>query len=221
MDIITSHWYRFTPFFDRLRQIYDEMDREYELAADHYGFLCRGCGDNCCQTRFYHHTYIEYLYILEGYRALVVERQIEVQSKASAVCQKTDEADRKGQPVRLMCPLNFDGLCILYAFRPMICRLHGIPHELQKPGRSTQYGSGCGAFTAQAVNQEYYRFDRTSFYVKMARLESELRQNCGLEGKIKLAIAEMLAERKAEDGRRNSENRGRKLLRYKSEDRDR
>ncbi|UCF95615.1 MAG: hypothetical protein JSW39_12080 [Desulfobacterales bacterium] len=186
---------RAASYLDRLRRLYAEMDRTYRQAADHYGFTCTGCRDNCCRTRFYHHTYLEYLYILEGWTKLPAARRSEVKSTAAAVCRKCDEADQKGRPVRRMCPLNSDGLCVLYAFRPMICRLHGIPHELRKPGRDVQYGPGCGTFTAQFAGGEYYPFDRTSFYFGMAKLEAELQQNLGLGGKIKLTIAEMVGGR--------------------------
>ncbi len=43
------------------------MDLKYKEAADYYGFDCTGCEDNCCFTRFFHHTLLEYLYIMEGY----------------------------------------------------------------------------------------------------------------------------------------------------------
>jgi len=49
----------YAAFIDRLKQIYTAMDRAYDRAADPYGFTCDGCADNCCRTRFYHHTVIE------------------------------------------------------------------------------------------------------------------------------------------------------------------
>ena len=51
-------------FMERLKAIFTDMDREYSRAAEHYGFDCNACTDLCCQTRFYHHTYIEYLAFL-------------------------------------------------------------------------------------------------------------------------------------------------------------
>lgn len=169
------------------------MDLKYKEAADYYGFDCKGCEDNCCFTRFFHHTLLEYLYIMEGYGTLDRAKQVEVKRRALEVCRKTDEAVEKGIPVRVMCPLNFDGLCLMYDYRPMICRLHGIPHELQRPGQSTMYGLGCDTFNKQCQEKELFKFDRTPFYIEMAELEKELRQEVGVRQKIKLTVAQMLA----------------------------
>jgi hypothetical protein len=184
--------YNYTPFLKDLKKIYAAMGHKYKEAADYYGFNCTGCLDNCCLTRFYHHTHIEYLYILEGYHALEEKKKIDVTNRAVEVCEKTAAADKKGKAVRLMCPLNLDGLCILYAYRPMICRLHGIPHELQRPGQKAVYGPGCEAFTQQCKEKGYFKFDRTPFYIEMVQLEKKFKQKTGTAKKFKKTIAQML-----------------------------
>jgi len=171
------------------------MDRQYAEASKHYGFHCKGCEDNCCRTRFYHHTYLEYLYIHAGLKKLGNQRQRELQSRAAVVCRESAKADNKAMPVRLMCPLNSDGLCTLYRYRPMICRLHGISHELRKPGQNVIRGPGCEMFDLQCSDKRYLKFDRTPFYFDMAKLESELKQTVGLSGRIKMTIAEMIVSR--------------------------
>ena len=168
------------------------MDQKYQEAADYYDFNCKGCEDNCCLTRFYHYTLIEYLYIKEGFHGLEDKKQVEVKQRSLIVCRKTDEADKKGQPVQQMCPVNFGSLCVLYSYRPMICRLHGIPHELQKPGQPVIHGPGCGAYDEQCSDKPYFKFDRTQFYFEMARLENEFKLAAGLTGRIKLTVAEMI-----------------------------
>ena len=178
----------------KLKTLYAAMDQKYNETADYYGFHCKSCKDNCCLTRFYHHTVLEYFYILYGYNTLESDRQIKVKSMALEVCRKTDEADKRGAAIRIMCPLNFDGLCILYDYRPMICRLHGIPHELQKADHSVVYSPGCESFTQQAESKKYYKFDRTPFYIKMAELENELRHAAGINQKLKMTVAQMLIE---------------------------
>jgi len=184
-----------TVFFDRLQCIFAVMDRQYAEASKHYGFHCKGCEDNCCRTRFYHHTYLEYLYIHAGLKKLGNQRQRELQSRAAVVCRESAKADNKAMPVRLMCPLNSDGLCTLYRYRPMICRLHGISHELRKPGQNVIRGPGCEMFDLQCSDKRYLKFDRTPFYFDMAKLESELKQTVGLSGRIKMTIAEMIIAR--------------------------
>ncbi len=183
----------YDPFLERLKIIYSAMDKKYQEAADYYNFHCTGCDDNCCFTRFYHHTLLEYFYIREGYHTLVNEKKVEVKHKALEICRKTREADEKGVPVRLMCPLNVNNLCLIYTYRPMICRLHGIPHVLQRPGQGVLYAEGCEVFTEQCQGKERFEFDRTPFYIEMAELEKELKQAVGMTQKIKMTVAQMLA----------------------------
>jgi Fe-S-cluster containining protein len=181
-----------TTFLNRLKQIYAAMDSAYNRAADHYGFVCDGCRDSCCRTRFYHHTIIEYAYLIEGFKTLNFAKQSEVKSRAVAVVAETARADESGAAVRLMCPLNFDELCILYPYRPMICRLHGIPHEHQKPAQDPVYGPGCETFDRRCGGKGYFKFDRTPFYRDMAMLEQEVKQTLGVAGKIRMTVAEMI-----------------------------
>jgi len=152
---------------------------------------------NCCLTRFYHHTLLEYAYILKGFTTLDQEKQNQIKQRAAKVCRQTALADAKGETVRLMCPLNFDDLCLLYAFRPMICRLFGIAHELHQPGQEVVRRPGCGAFSEQHLDKSYFKFDRTPFdrtpfFIEMAMLEKKFKQAVGLNQKFKMTVAEMI-----------------------------
>jgi hypothetical protein len=182
----------YTDFIDRLKQIYAAMDQTYNTAAGHYGFTCAGCRDNCCRTRFYHHTVIEYTYFIEGLKTLTPLKQEEVKSRATTVVNKTASVDDHAASVRLMCPLNYDVRCILYPYRPMICRLHGIPHELRKSGQKTIYGPGCETFDRRCGPGAYFEFDRTPFYLELAKLEQEVKPALGVAGKFKMTVAEMI-----------------------------
>lgn len=179
-------------FLDRLQDIFADMDAGYTLAADHYQFGCDGCTDNCCLTRFYHHTNLEYFYLRRGFEKLDRRRRHKLLSEAEKVCREAAEADKKQLPVRQMCPLNHDSVCVLYPYRPMICRLHGIPHELRNPGRQVVCGPGCSTFDERCSDKPYIRFDRTAFYIKLAGLENEFKQTAGLAGRIKMTVAEMI-----------------------------
>ena len=184
--------YIFAPFLKRLKKIFASMDQKYREAADYYDFNCRGCEDNCCLTRFYHYTLVEYLYIKEGFHGLEDKKQVEVKQRSLTVCRKTDEADMKGQPVQQMCPVNFGSLCALYSHRPMICRLHGIPYELHRPGQGILNSSGCGTFALKCHKKTHFKFDRTPFYMQMAALEKEMKQAVGMTQKIKMTVAQMI-----------------------------
>jgi hypothetical protein len=182
----------FAPFLRRIERVFASMDQKYKEATDYYGFNCKGCEDNCCLTRFHHYTLIEYLYIREGFTCLENKKQTEVKQKSLAVCRKINETDEMGKPVKQMCPVNFESLCILYPYRPMICRLHGIPHELKSPGQGTLTSPGCMTFTMKCQVKKRFKFDRTPFYMQMAALEKEMKQAAGVTQKIKMTVAQMI-----------------------------
>jgi hypothetical protein len=97
---------RHASFLERLQQVYAAMDAAYDQAAAAYGFVCHGCEESCCRTRFHHHTLIEYLYLREGFRLLPVERQAEIRGSAAAVAQRHLEDLQSGADSKPMCPLN-------------------------------------------------------------------------------------------------------------------
>jgi Fe-S-cluster containining protein len=187
--------HRYRPLLKRLETLFGEMSRAYAAVAGRYGFACNGCADNCCLTRFYHHTLLEVLYLAEGLGSLESGVRRAIHERALTVSADMDDADRRGEALRIMCPLNQNDRCTLYPYRPMICRLHGIPHELQRSGGNPIMNPGCDEFFNQCRQRgqtDYIRFDRTPFYRQMAALEQELRRKTGCSDKIKLTIAHML-----------------------------
>jgi Fe-S-cluster containining protein len=183
----------YDPWADRLTALWADMDAAYKIVAEQYGFQCQGCVDNCCRTRFYHHTVLEYLYIYQGFGKLEAGLQDRFRQQAQKVAAYQARTDRDIQHADHMCPLNVDGRCYLYAHRPMICRLHGLPHELHPGTGRLVRGPGCDAFDQQCREHPYVAFDRTPFYRRMAELERGLRQASGYGFKIKMTLAEMIA----------------------------
>ena len=171
---------RWRPFIDRLHRLYADMDRAYETVAETYGFVCRGCADNCCRTRFHHHTLLEYFDLNDACRRLAADRQRAVNDRVAM--------REAGAP----CPLWQDERCLVYARRPMICRLHGLPHRLHRPDGTAQTGPGCDAFH-RCCGPALQRLDRTPFYRQMAALEGELRQALDFGGRVCMTVAEMIA----------------------------
>jgi Fe-S-cluster containining protein len=166
------------------------MDEAYRVAAGRYGFLCRGCPENCCETRFHHHTLIEFGYLSAGFQALAEVTRADVLAEARRAMGRMPLAEATGEKLRLMCPLNRDQHCLLYPYRPMICRLHGIPHALHQADGRVLSGQGCGHFDQVAGPGR--PLDRTPFYRQMAFLEREVREAAGSTGRIRMTIAEML-----------------------------
>lgn len=188
-----------TSEFSSITQLYHDMDKAWEKIAALYSFECNGCRDNCCQSLFFHHTYIEKDYFLSGFRQLDPQAREQILLNAQKYCEKTfdgpeDELYANGplkvESKKIMCPVNQDGKCLLYPFRPMICRLHGLPHELNRPGYPPIKGNGCAA--GNFDDQPYHTFDRTPFYMRMAGIEQAWRQTSNQTGKIKQTIAQML-----------------------------
>jgi Fe-S-cluster containining protein len=195
IDTYVTRRRQLRPLLDRLKILFDGMDEAYAAVADRYGFHCSGCTDNCCRTRFFHHTLVEFFYLIEGVATLPPATQESLVVAARSVNNKIDAAERRADAIRIMCPLNQEGRCILYPFRPMICRLHGIPHELHGPNGQVVKNPGCDLFFEQSREQgrtAYIRFDRTPFYRQMAMLENQMRSQSGYSGKIKLTVAQML-----------------------------
>ena len=118
---------------------------------------------------------------------------MEIKKRADEVCRKIDESDKEGLPARELCPLNVNSLCLLYQHRPMICRLHGVPHELNTPGKGNTRNPGCDYFMKQRKDKDYFSFDRTSLYLEVANLERDFWQKTKTLDKVKLTVAEMLS----------------------------
>ncbi|MEW6108175.1 MAG: hypothetical protein AB1632_03250 [Nitrospirota bacterium] len=184
------------PFIERIKSLYSSMDIAYSEAAAYYGFGCAGCGDNCCEERFYHYTLAEHIYLMAGFSSLEEDMKKEVIAGTEEVMQIYGLHDSKGIVKRVMCPLNFDGLCILYEYRPMICRLHGIPHVIKKTGQPEQKGPGCHKFDEEIIpkNLPHYEFDRTGFYTEMAAIEIDIRRALNFRSRYRKTVAGMIID---------------------------
>ena len=177
---------------NRLTTLFSKMDQAYKVFCDSTGFYCQGCEDNCCQTQFNHHTLVEFLYIRRGYLALNQNCQADIKQRAWSYCRQLEKATRQAETLGQMCPLNDAGLCRLYVFRPMICRLHGIPHSIRRPDGKIVIGPGCEEFVQSTTDTDIRPLDRTPYYMQMAALEKELRNLLGFRAKLKMTVAEMI-----------------------------
>ncbi len=140
---IKNQFESFGPYINQIKNFFADMDLAYQKVAVDYGFVCRGCEDNCCSSRFSHHTLLEFMYLHVGFRQLTADIRTKILKQAHRNIEKRAKADQQDTADRLMCPVNVNEQCLLYPFRPMICRLLGIPHELKLPCNIIQYGQGC------------------------------------------------------------------------------
>jgi len=124
--------------FGALEDLMAEVDRRFEETRRRYPreVRCRrGCTD-CCYAPF-DLSLAEALYLARAFRRLPrrvrreVERRLEKYEK-----QWETEVPKPVDPfalsrVRLRCPFLDDrGLCVVYEFRPLTCRIYGLPLSL-------------------------------------------------------------------------------------------
>jgi hypothetical protein len=182
--------------FEKLSELYSEMEKTYNRAASQIGLSCGGCPDNCCNSYFQHHTYIEWAYLWKGIRSHPHEKQQDFINKAEEYVSKSQVLLAQGLRPSLMCPLNDDGLCQVYEYRLMICRMHGVPNSFNMPDGKRMSFPGC--FRCQELCshlEEVPVMDRTSFYRNLASLEIAFvgSRNKSLP-KVHLTLAEMLVK---------------------------
>ncbi len=174
------------------------MDEAYDKVQRHYGFSCEGCTDNCCTQRFYHHTLSEYYYLLEGLKQAEPELVRQILRKARVVVETYQKELEAGEIFPLMCPINFDGLCRIYEHRPMICRMHGMPHRFKRPDGREERGGGCIPFS-EANPKIDWTVDRTKPYTALAKLEGDVRKRSFNNTRVNMTTAEMLVDMWAND----------------------
>jgi len=186
-----------TAVLRKLADLYRRMDAAYAASARAIGLTCDGCRESCCESLFRHHTYLEWLDLHAGFASLPAPRQEEIREAAEAWLRIHGSA-LPGATPRVACPLavNEGGQlsCGLYAHRPMVCRLHGVPNVLNRPdGRQAAF-PGCDRAQELAKTCEPALLDRTPLLAELARLEMEFlgRERMGRLPRVNLSIAEML-----------------------------
>jgi len=183
-----------------ISEIYQALQEDYIQVAEDIGLTCSGCSDNCCDSYFLHYTYCEWAYLWEGIRMLDDAQLDRIMARAEEYVRQSREIlEREERPV-LMCPLNEDGLCVLYSHRLLICRMHGIPATLTRPDGQLLRFPGC--FRCQEIVAEKYEneveapaMDRTLLFRRLAGLESRLLgDRRHMFPKVRKTIAEMIVE---------------------------
>lgn len=186
------------PLIIELEDIYEGLQNEYEKAAQGLKFTCEGCPDNCCDSYFLHHTYAEWAYMWLGLRELSDERMNLLVERARGWLSQCELALKNGDRPQVMCPLNENGLCILYKHRLLVCRTHGVPAKMTRPDGKSLHFPGC--FRCQEMvqargNNGVLEVERTPFLKRLALLENTLLENRRhLYPKVRMTIAEMVVK---------------------------
>jgi GNAT superfamily N-acetyltransferase len=184
-----------TPF-KKLSRLYSEMEETYNRTAGKIGLSCHGCPDNCCTSHFQHHTYIEWAYLWKGIGFRPDEKQRELMNRAGEYVRQSRALLAQGLRPRIMCPLNDNGLCQLYEYRLMVCRMHGVPNSFVRPDGKRLSFPGC--FRCQELYshlKEVPVLDRTAFYRDLASLEMAfVGPRIKTLPRVNLTLAEMLVQ---------------------------
>ena len=178
--------------------LYADMEKAYDVVAAEVGLSCTGCPDNCCDSYFLHHTYIEWAYLWHGVEQLTAAEKRAILSRAEQYELESQKFLEKGIRPRLMCPLNENGRCSMYRYRLMVCRTHGVPATMMRPDGKELRFPGC--FVCQdlveknkSAGKTVMTMERTGLLKRLVGLEQEL-----LEGrrhlvpKVKMTIAGMM-----------------------------
>ncbi len=167
----------FSPFFKRYESILSLVDSIFDKMAATYpdAVRCRKHCADCCHALF-DLTLVEALYVHHRFqesldpvkRHAIIEKAGKIDRRTYQIKRKAFKDHEAGKPedeimahlsaVRIRCPLlNDQDLCDLYEYRPVTCRLYGIPGAIS--GRS--FICGTSGFSEgksyPTVNQEPIR----------------------------------------------------------------
>jgi Fe-S-cluster containining protein len=183
-------------FAEKAANLYRDMEVAYDRTAKDLDFSCSGCPDNCCDSFFLHYTYTEWAYLWHGLKTLDDNMLKTITEKASAYVIESEASLEKGERPIIMCPLNSEGLCALYPYRMMICRLHGVPTTFTKPDTQQLHFPGCYRCQEHiSTKNALAPLDRTQFFQRLVNLEIELLGNRKRTApKMKLTIAQMIVK---------------------------
>lgn len=179
---------------EKIAALYARMEQAYDIVAQQLDFSCAGCTDNCCDSYFLHHTYVEWAYLWQGLNALPEARRRLLLERAAGYAAACHEALARDERPQAMCPLNEEGRCSLYQHRLMICRLHGVPSSLTFPNGRVEKFPGC--FRCQEIvagRAAVPTVERAPLLRELAALERELlgEQQASMP-RVKKTIADMI-----------------------------
>ena len=178
----------------KIADLYSRMEQAYDLVARQLDFTCDGCPDNCCDSYFLHHTYVEWGYLWVGLMELAPERRKSIENRAADYAAACEKALARNERPQVMCPLNEEGRCGLYLHRLMICRMHGVPSSLTFPNGQSKKFPGC--FRCQEIvgdRQAVSMVERAPLFRELVALEQELLgAQHGRLPKVNKTIADMI-----------------------------
>lgn len=122
-------------FFSEYEAIVKEIEEKRKNAVQN-GIELPECGKNtnsCCHTPF-HVLFIEAVYVNHQMgRTLTSQDRMDILTEAARLTSHIKKRDAE-QTVVYLCPLNRNGACAVYNYRPMVCRVYGLSNEVIQQG---------------------------------------------------------------------------------------
>jgi Fe-S-cluster containining protein len=177
----------FKPFFEQYEALSASVEKAFETVKNQYSecVKCKPLCSDCCYALF-DLTLVESLYINERFRNKFSEQNIELliekcnridrtiyklkknAFKAAESGKDDNEILNEMAETRVRCPmLNDDQMCEIYEFRPLTCRLYGIPTAIGGQG----YTCGLSAFEK---GEKYPTANLDKIQTRMLQLSAEL-----------------------------------------------
>ncbi|BDD89071.1 hypothetical protein [Desulfofustis limnaeus] len=180
-----------------LAELFRSMEAAYDQVAVQLGHGCDGCPDNCCDSYFTHHTYIEWAYLWEGLAALPSDLREMIVERAHQCELLYQEALAQGTRPQVMCPLNDDGRCLVYGHRLMVCRTHGVPAQMTRPDGKIIRFPGCFRCAERVRQWPEHKtlpvMERTALLRRLVLLEQRFLQGQRAQvARLNMTIARML-----------------------------
>ncbi len=179
-----------SPYFAKYEQLMQGVDKIFQRMSNDYPGEVKcsnGCTD-CCFALF-DLTLVEALYLNRQFQELGQDVKNMILVEADKADRKTHKIKRKlfkaheggaseeeilksaGQE-RVQCPLLVEDRCVLYEFRPLTCRLYGLP---MKVGESTVSCSRSGF----EPGVQYPTVDMQKLHEQLLHLSQELAKGIG------------------------------------------
>lgn len=177
------------PFFEQYETLSASVERAFETVKNQYPdcVKCKPLCSDCCYALF-DLTLIEALYINAKFREkysgetleILTERCNKIDRKLYKLKKSAFKAAESGKSeieileemaeTRVRCPmLNDDQMCEIYEFRPLTCKLYGIPTAIGGQG----YTCGLSAFEK---GEKYPTANLDRIQNRLLELSAELSQ---------------------------------------------
>ena len=104
-----------------LKEFDKTINKYFEEQAEH--ICCKEGCSGCCEIGDYPFTQLEMMYLMQGYKTLPQQQQIEIRNNLTRI-----KINRVSVHLYYTCPFLKDGKCSVYKYRGITCRTFGLAY---------------------------------------------------------------------------------------------